>query len=171
MAKGYRVTTFVRVSNWMVERLLRAGLPMGTKAFPMVLLTVKGRKSGQPRTTPVVMFERNGERLLLGTFGEVNWVQNLRSAGEAVITRRRQSERVSATVLPAEEAGPILKEALTAAAASRMTAGTTVPYFDVAPGAPVEDFVREAPRHPVFRITRARGGASATDGAGASLAS
>jgi len=28
----------------MVERLLRAGLPMGTKAFPMVLLTVRGRK-------------------------------------------------------------------------------------------------------------------------------
>src|SRR5579871_139940 len=91
MAKTYRVTFVVRASNWIAGRLLRAGVNMG----PMVLLTVRGRKSGQPRTTPVAMVERDGQRWVVGTFGNVNWVRNLRAAGEAMLTRRRRSEAIT----------------------------------------------------------------------------
>jgi deazaflavin-dependent oxidoreductase (nitroreductase family) len=71
----------------MVERLLRLGVKMG----PMILLTVRGRKSGQPRTTPVAMTEHDGKRYLVGTFGDVNWVRNLRAAGEATLRSGRHA--------------------------------------------------------------------------------
>jgi len=51
MAKTFRPTLFLRVGNTMSTFLLRAGVNMGK----MTLLTVRGRKSGQPRTTPVAM--------------------------------------------------------------------------------------------------------------------
>jgi hypothetical protein len=51
------------VVTWILKGLLRAGLPMG----PMVLLTVRGPKSGQPRITPVDVFERNGRSFLVST--------------------------------------------------------------------------------------------------------
>ena len=49
--------------TWILKGLLRIGLPMG----PMVLLTVRGRKSGQPRTTPVDLFEGSGRSYLVST--------------------------------------------------------------------------------------------------------
>ena len=49
--------------TWIVKGLLRLGVPMG----PMVLLTVRGRKSGQPRTTPVDLFEGSGRSYLVST--------------------------------------------------------------------------------------------------------
>src|SRR5215469_10340277 len=94
MAKSYRVTFTVRASNWIVERLMRAGVKFGPSRFPFVLLTVRGRKSGQPRTTPVVTAEYHSKRYLIGTFGNVNWVRNLRAAGEATLTRGRRAESI-----------------------------------------------------------------------------
>ena len=142
MAKTYRVTFFVRLSNKIVELLLRAGVKMG----PMVLLTVRGRKSGEPRTTPVAMVESDGQRWVVGTFGNVNWVRNLRAAGEATLTRSRRSEAIIVHELPLEEAAVFLKQILPTAP------NFVKSYFDVKPDSPLEDFLREAPRHPVFQV-------------------
>ena len=60
----------------------------------MSLLTVRGRTSGRDRTTPVSIFEHNGERYLFGTFGDTQWVRNLRVAGEAVLARGQHRSRV-----------------------------------------------------------------------------
>ena len=143
MAKTYRVNAFVRISNAMTTFLLRMGVKMGT----MTLLIVRGRTSGQPRTTPVTLVELDGDRLLIAPFGTVNWVRNLRAAGEATLTRGRLSERVSAVELSIQEAAPILKKSL-ADAPSFVTN-----YFDVTLDSPLADFEREAPRHPVFRLS------------------
>ena len=142
MAKTYRVNAFVRISNAMTTFLLRMGVKMGN----MTLLTVRGRKSGQPRTTPVTLIELDGDRLLIAPFGTVNWVRNLRATGEATLKRGRHSERVSAAELSIQEAAPILKKTL-AGVPSFVTN-----YFDVTPDSPLTDFEREAPRHPVFRL-------------------
>jgi deazaflavin-dependent oxidoreductase (nitroreductase family) len=142
MAKTYRVTFAVRLSNRLVEFLLRAGVNMG----PMVLLTVRGRKSGQPRTTPVAMVERDGQRWVVGTFGNVNWVRNLRAAGEAMLTRRRRSEAITVHELPPEEAAVVLKQVLPTAP------NFIKSYFDVTPDSPLEDFLQEASRHPIFQV-------------------
>lgn len=83
----------------MLEFLLKIGIPLG----PNRLVTVAGRKSGLPRTTPLAVIEVGDRRWVWAPWGEVNWVKNLRAAGRATITKREASEEVTATELdPAE---------------------------------------------------------------------
>lgn len=144
MAKTYRVTFFVRLGNLLATTLVRAGINVGA----IWLLTVRGRKSGQPRTTPVAVVEQNGQRYLVATFGVVNWVRNLRAAGEATLTRNHHSEAITVLELPSEEAAPILKAIIGTGP------GFARSYFDVTPASSLEAFEREAPRHPVFLVQR-----------------
>ena len=90
---------FVRATNRIVTRLLSAGLPMG----PNGVLTVRGRKSGTAHSTPVAVVAIAGRRWIQSPYGEVNWVRNLRAAGEGTITLGKRSERVSAVELTTEE--------------------------------------------------------------------
>jgi deazaflavin-dependent oxidoreductase (nitroreductase family) len=145
MAKTFRATFAMRLSNTIVTALLRTGVKMGN----MTLLTVQGRKSGQPRTTPVALIERDGQRWLVAPYGAVNWVRNLRAAGEATLTRGRRTEHVTVTELGTKEAAVILKEGLSIAPSFLRQ------YFDVTPASALEEFEREAPRHPVFGIQSA----------------
>ena len=88
MTKTYRVTPFVRMTNLFTTAVVRSNLRLGK----MALLTVTGRKSGVPRTVPVAIMEREGQRYLIGAFGEVNWVRNLRADafGYAAARQRRR---------------------------------------------------------------------------------
>ena len=86
--RSTRVPWFVPFFNPIARRLLAAGVPMG----PNVLLTVRGRKSGLPRTTPLTIVEISGRRWLMAPYGEVNWVRNLLAAGRATITVGRRKE-------------------------------------------------------------------------------
>lgn len=52
-----------------------------------MLLTVRGRRSGEARTVPVAMLELDGAWFVQACFGEAGWVANLRVAREATITR------------------------------------------------------------------------------------
>jgi deazaflavin-dependent oxidoreductase (nitroreductase family) len=106
---------------------------------------VRGRKSGQPYSTPVTLVEENGQRWLVAPYGEVGWVRNARAAGIITLSRGRKYESVSIVELPPEDAAPVLKEYLAQAPVVR-------PFFDVTPKSELADFVAEAPRHPVFRI-------------------
>ena len=89
------IPSIVNRLNPLVRRLLALGLPMG----PNVLITVRGRKSGRPYTFPVAILERDGREYLFSPFGEVNWVHNLRAAGEATIRRGRRDRRMTAVEL------------------------------------------------------------------------
>lgn len=90
-----RVPRYVPFFNRFARRLLRAGTPMG----PNVLVTIRGRTSGQPRTTPLAIVEHSGRRWIWAPFGDVDWVRNLRAAGEATITAGRRTEEITATEL------------------------------------------------------------------------
>src|SRR5438270_7603987 len=94
------VPGFVAASNGIARRLLRLGPLIG----PNALLTVRGRKSGVPRTTPVALVSIGGRRWVVGTFGDVNWVRNLRLAGKASIAVGKRSEDGSARELSVEQA-------------------------------------------------------------------
>jgi deazaflavin-dependent oxidoreductase (nitroreductase family) len=144
MAKTLHLTVADRIGDALFMTLLRTGVKIGT----MSLLTVRGRKSGQPHTVPVLLVEQDGERFLVAPYGVVQWVRNLRAAGTARLTRGRRSEVISVTELPAQQAAPILKQYLLKATAAR-------PYFDATKDSPLEAFEREAARHPVFQITTA----------------
>lgn len=143
LAKTYRVTPGVRISNAVIAVLLRFGLPLPR----MILLTVPGRKSGKPRTLPVVVLEHDGHRWLGSPFGNVNWVQNVRAAGVATLRRGPRSEQVAARELSAAEAGRVWQQLLPTAP------GFIRAYFDVTPNSSLESFEAEAPRHPLFELT------------------
>jgi deazaflavin-dependent oxidoreductase (nitroreductase family) len=91
---------YVRKPNTLVRALLRLGVPMG----PNTLLTVRGRTSGQPRTVPVAVTEADGRRWVIGAYGDVNWVRNLRAAGGGEIVLDGRPTKVTAVELDTTEA-------------------------------------------------------------------
>ena len=85
----------IPILNPIAKPLLAAGMPMGFNG----LITIRGRTSGLPRTTPVAIIDVSGRRWVWAPWGDVHWVRNLRAAGRATITVRRRKEDVSATEL------------------------------------------------------------------------
>jgi deazaflavin-dependent oxidoreductase (nitroreductase family) len=97
-----RIPRWLPLFNRLTRFLLAAGIPMG----PNALVTIRGRKSGQPRTTPMAVIEVSGRRWIWAPSGEVQWVRNLRAAGRATITARHRDEEVTAVELdPAQRVG------------------------------------------------------------------
>jgi deazaflavin-dependent oxidoreductase (nitroreductase family) len=138
------IPLYVRIISPILLPLLRLGL----RIPPMALLTVRGRRSGQPRSTPVGLLEIDGHRYLFSAFGEVNWVRNLRAAGVATIGAGRRRETLPAAELRAEDAGGVVRSILK----TPRYAAVVRPYFPVSTDAPLTEFVREARRHPVFEL-------------------
>jgi len=95
-----RAPTFVRLVDPLVRRLLRIGFPMG----PNTLLTVRGRKSGQPRSAGVALVEIGGRRWVISAFGETHWVRNLRAARQGELLVGGRQEPVDAVELTQDEA-------------------------------------------------------------------
>jgi len=81
-----RVPRQVSLFSPVLKALLAAGIPLGFNR----LVTIPGRKSGLPRTTPIAVIERAGRRWVWAPWGEVHWVRNLRAAGRATIQVRGQ---------------------------------------------------------------------------------
>jgi|GEM_PF-199426 len=144
MAKTSQVPLFVRIGNILTTTLLRAGFKLvGPGNYPMYLLTVRGRKSGLPRTVPIVIIQQNGKRYLASPYGIVDWIRNLRTAGEAILTRGRRSETVNARELPTGEAALVLREGIKGG-------NPFARYYQVTAESSLEDFERAALHHPVF---------------------
>lgn len=140
----------VRHANRMVEPLVRSGLPMGSRRSPMALLTVRGRKSGLPRTVPVALIPIAGGWRLISVYGVTDWSKNLDVAGEATVTQRGTTTRVAAERLAPAVAARVLQEAM--ADAPAMIKRMTSRYFRAGAGSPREDWEREAEQHPVFDL-------------------
>jgi len=141
VAARYQLGLARRAGNGLVRMLLRLGLgPART-----YLLTVKGRRSGAPRSTPVTLVEEGGRRWLVSPYGEVAWVRNLRATGRATLSRCGHTVEIAVREVGADEAAPVLKMYVTRVPITR-------PYFDVRPDSDLAAFRAEAPRHPVFAI-------------------
>ena len=144
---------FVRASNPLTRRLLRIGLPMG----PNVLLTVRGRTSGVPRTAPVAIPEIDGRRYVIGAYGDVQWVRNLRAAGEADIDAHGRTEHVRAIELDRAAAIDFFARTLPGYVARLPLAGRFFAgiLFRVAAPEVLNDPARAAATRPVFELTEA----------------
>jgi deazaflavin-dependent oxidoreductase (nitroreductase family) len=146
MATVAQAPLFARMGNVLTTALLRAGFKlMGFRRYPMYLLTVRGRKSGKPRTVSMAILERDGRRYLGAPFGTVNWVRNLRAAGEATLTRGRRTETVSARELAPAEAALILRDEV-------KEGHPFARYLGVTPASSLEEFERAAAGHPLFLL-------------------
>jgi deazaflavin-dependent oxidoreductase (nitroreductase family) len=148
----------IRLLNPLFSRYLGAGLPAG----PNVLLTVRGRSSGRFRRAPVAMLDLGDRRFVQAAFGEVNWVRNLRAAGQAVVTKGRHADAVDAVELAPGVAGAIMHEALATYPRSRLLRAVVGPTtrppvgilytFGVRLDQTLDEYVAEARRHPLFEL-------------------
>jgi deazaflavin-dependent oxidoreductase (nitroreductase family) len=74
-----------------------------------IVLTVPGRKTGKPRSTPVTPMTVDGERYVVGGLPGSDWAANARAAGEAELRQGRNVERVRMVEIPVEAARPLLR--------------------------------------------------------------
>lgn len=140
-----RLTTADRIGDAIMKALARVGL--GPEHLHV--LTVPGRKTGRPYSTPVILVERLGTRYLVAPYGERAWVKNARAAGSVRLSRGRNHGRFAITQLAPRDAAPILRKYVESVPAPR-------PYFDAAPESGIEAFEAEAERHPVFELQPVR---------------
>jgi deazaflavin-dependent oxidoreductase (nitroreductase family) len=144
MAKTYKVNSFAQFGNTMSELMIRLGIGPGG----MHVLRTRGRKTGLRRATPVNLINYQGSRWLVAPYGPVGWVHNVRAAGEAELLRGTKAERVRLAEATPEQAAPVLRTYLKQL---KLVVG---PYFDVTPTSPDAAIIAEAPRHPVFRVSK-----------------
>jgi len=91
--------------NRIVVTAHRIGLPFG----PIHLLTVAGRSTGIPRTTPVAPIQLDGDRYLVQAYPNAEWVENARAAGRGVLARGRKSRIVNLIEVPEPQRQPMLR--------------------------------------------------------------
>jgi deazaflavin-dependent oxidoreductase (nitroreductase family) len=135
----------------LVNKLLEWGVPLG----PNVLVTIRGRVSGEPRTQPLAIFSDGGRRWLIGTFGDTNWCRNLRANPDIEIRHGRHHEQLQARELPRAEAERFFSNDLPVGIShlplylrlfSRVFLRATAPVMKTDP-------VEAAQLHPVFELT------------------
>lgn len=141
MAKIYRVGAGTRLVNLVFGAMTRRGLGKDYR----YILTVRGRKTGEPRSTPVDVMRQGDRRWLVAAYGVTGWVHNARAAGQVQISRGRHQETLRVTELTPEASVPVLRQYLREVPVTR-------PYFDVTADSTDERFAAEAARHPVFEL-------------------
>jgi deazaflavin-dependent oxidoreductase (nitroreductase family) len=132
------------VFNPLVGLLTRVGVSLAGSR----VLEVRGRKSGEWRSTPVNPLGFEDERYLVAPRGETQWVRNIRVSGGGRLRKGRRTEDFTVTEITDEEKLPILRAYL------KKWAWEVGAFFQgVGADAPDEDLRRIAPLHPIFRIT------------------
>ena len=98
---------WLKYVNKAMIGLHKLGIGFGGKG-PMVL-TVRGRKTGKPRSTPVTPMTVDGKRYVVAGLPGSDWAANARAAGEATLQAGRRTERVRMAEMSVEEARPLLR--------------------------------------------------------------
>jgi len=100
-----RPPRYLKPMNKLMMTVQRLGIPTG----PAMVLTVPGRKSGRPRSTPMTPFEFEGGLYVVAGYPGADWAANARAAGSGTLARGRRSRRVRIVELTAEQARPVLR--------------------------------------------------------------
>lgn len=96
---------WLKPMNKVMLAVQRLGVPTG----PAMVLTVPGRRSGQPRTTPMTPFEHDGGLYTVAGYPRSDWAANARAAGTGTLSRGRRSRPVRIVELSPDEAAPVLR--------------------------------------------------------------
>jgi deazaflavin-dependent oxidoreductase (nitroreductase family) len=140
-----------RRPDWFTKHVFNpavAGLTrLGVSIAGSRVLEVRGRKSGEWRSTPVNLMPFQGSQYLVAPRGHTQWVRNLRAAGGGRLWLGRRAEPFTATELPDDEKPQLLRDYLRRWKweSGQFFGGTTAESSD-------DELRRIAPDHPVFRI-------------------
>jgi deazaflavin-dependent oxidoreductase (nitroreductase family) len=131
------------VFNRAVAFLTRHGVSVAGSR----VLAVRGRSSGEWRTTPVNLLELGGKRYLLAPRGVTQWVRNIRVAGGGQLRVGQRVEDFRARELDQDEQLPVLRAYL-----RRWKWEVGVFFEGVGPDATDDELRSIAPRHPAFEV-------------------
>lgn len=120
---------------------------LGLSVWGSRVLRVRGRTSGEWRSSPVNLLTYEGKQYLVAPRGHTQWVRNIRisSAGELVLGSRVQPFR--AVEIPDDEKVPLLRHYL-----KRWKFEVGMFFGGVSDTSPDAELRRIAPDHPVFRV-------------------
>jgi deazaflavin-dependent oxidoreductase (nitroreductase family) len=118
---------------------------LGLAPKKVVVLEVRGRKSGQTRSAVVNVVEHDGQRYLVAPRGNTEWSRNVTAAGAGSLKHGKR-EDVRFEEVPVEQRAPIIQKYL------KENAMVTKAHFGIEPDAPIEEFQRIAPEHPTFKV-------------------
>ncbi|OBK22704.1 nitroreductase family deazaflavin-dependent oxidoreductase [Mycobacterium asiaticum] len=107
MAERIKPPWWLKPANKVFIQMSKLGMKFGGES--PVVLTVPGRKSGKPRSTPITPMNFEGHRYVVGGFPGADWVRNVRAASEVTLQRGRTVERVRLVELAPEDAKPVLR--------------------------------------------------------------
>jgi hypothetical protein len=131
------------VFNRVVAALTRAGFSVwGSR-----VLRVRGRTSGEWRSSPVNLLTYNGKQYLVAPRGHTQWVRNIRISGAGELLLGRKAQAFRATEIPDDQKVPLLRNYL-----KRWKFEVGMFFGGVNAESPDEELRRIAPDHPVFRV-------------------
>jgi deazaflavin-dependent oxidoreductase (nitroreductase family) len=132
-----------RIFNAIVGWLTRHGISIAGSR----VLAVRGRTSGEIRTTVVNLLTLDGERYLVAPRGTTQWVRNVRASGSGELRRGRTATAFAAVELSDADKLPVLRAYL------RRWGWEVGRFFEgVSKDATDEDLTRIAPGFPVFLV-------------------
>src|SRR5512142_158175 len=145
------MATHYRAPGWFTRNVFNQLVALLTKRGMSVLgsrvLAVKGRSSGEWRTTPVNLLSYESRRYLVAPRGETQWVRNLRVAGTGELRLGRRAETFRGRELTDEEKVPVLRAYL------RKWKAEVGIFFDGTGPDSTDDQLRAiAPKHPAFEV-------------------
>jgi deazaflavin-dependent oxidoreductase (nitroreductase family) len=120
---------------------------MGISVWGSRELRVRGRTTGEWRTTPVNLLTYDGEQYLVAPRGVTQWVRNLRVASSGELRVGKHTDRFRATEVADADKVPILRAYL-----KRWKAEVGVFFDGVSGDSPDTDLQRIVPDHPVFLL-------------------
>jgi hypothetical protein len=122
------------------------------KVGPVSIITVAGRKSGRPHSTPVTPWVVDGKRHVVAGIGTSDWSRNARTAGAGTLTSGRTTTRVRLT----EVTDPALKERVVVAfGTENRGGGSFLKQIGVAPERTPKGYAAAVPYVAVFEVTPA----------------
>lgn len=132
------------------NRMVRWFTRIGISVWGSRELRVRGRKSGQWRSTPVNLMTIDDAEYLLAPRGTTQWVRNLRTAGGGELRVGRRVQAFTAAEMADDTKAPIMREYL------RKWGFEVGQFFEgVDKSSSDTELAAIAPQFPVFLVTSA----------------
>ena len=138
--------------DWFTKNVFNPFVALMTRAGVSVwgsrVLRVRGRKSGEWRSSPVNLLTFEGKQYLVAPRGNTQWVRNIRVSHEGELLLGSKAQHIDVAELPDEKKVPLLRAYL-----KRWKFEVGVFFSGVSADSPESELRRIAPDHPVFEIT------------------
>lgn len=120
---------------------------LGVSVWGSRVLRVRGRKSGEWRTSPVNLLTLDRTQYLVAPRGHTQWVRNIRISGGGELLLGRRTQAFKAVEVPDDQKVDILRNYL-----KRWKFEVGMFFGGVSAESSDEELRRIAPDHPVFRV-------------------